>query len=335
MKNNDRIKKELLIDYVGAMHDSYSLAEDIIKIESNQDFYIDRKSLYKVINYDSFDPEKNGSHFIVKGSHIICTSSENGINKMSLNRKQRTLLNIEQFKVREGTNTNSSMYKLKIVECEDSENSIKDKYFKTLNSWFLNFFVGKKNILLTVKRPYTIDENFDIVRMSSNNMRILGLNNMDRVILSYGNKNISVNVLENQDLNSFKQCNLDTLDYDDTKNNIYKDKNVSKRAIIDENYCILVPIHLREQLFGLSYDECRKLVVFNSCIKVSRDNKYIFMKGFYKQLIPIALAFFAVFELIPIFFPLFHNKLILALFSLFAAVLTLYLNFSEERNICN
>ena len=316
------------IDKVIAQHSTENIVEDFVEIFSNEKIIINRRKIYKVVNSDSIDKNKSGSHFLIKGSHIKVCKSEDGKNCISLNRKQRTLLNIEQYKIDDRNTARENVYNIRI---EDSMN-IKNNIIKNLCSDILIFFVGKKNTVLCVKRPYTIDENFNLVRLSANNMKILGLKDMDRVNITYGNNTISANALTISDITGFKQCNYDTLDayksFDDD------DCAIKKYELLDENYCVLMPIHLRQKLFGTSYDENRANVIYNTCVKVGRDNKYIFEKGLYKQLIPLILAIFSLFKILPIFIPVFNDALLLAIISIFGSLFTLYLNLAEERNIC-
>lgn len=323
--------ERLVIEKVLSQHSSNNILEDYVEISVKDDFKINNNELYKIINYDSIDKNKNGSHFIIKGSHIKKVDGNN--NTISLNRKQRTLLNIEQFKIDDRNTAKSDVYKICIEEYPVKNGNIIKVICDKVLERVLVFFVGKKNIILAVKRPYTVDESFNLVRLSANSMKILGLKDMDRVNITYGSNSISVNALTINDKESFKMCNQDTLDKELTKEELEKHNVKNKYCLIDENYCVLMPIHLRQKLFQSSYEENRQNVIINTCVKVERDNKYIFIKGLYKQLIPLILAIFSLFKIMPIFMPIFNDAILVAVVSIIGAIFTLYLNLAEERNV--
>ena len=61
----------------------------------------------------------------------------------------------------------------------------------------------KARYRLSCRRPYEIDENSDIVRMSASNMKILGIEEMDKVVLRYKNREVVCRALNIDSEKSF------------------------------------------------------------------------------------------------------------------------------------
>lgn len=158
-----------------------------------------------------------------------------------------------------------------------------------------DFFVGKSTMPLVCRRPYDTDEGSDVVRMSKSNMKLLGIDNMDRVILRHKNKSLSVAVLEIDDNDMFYKENLP----------------------ININNAIGIPVHLRKQL-GITR--------LNAVVKVDRDTGFIFRKSINEQIVPILLTLFSV--------NVFRDENIWKsiLLSLLAVPIVVYFNLSGKRN---
>lgn len=158
-----------------------------------------------------------------------------------------------------------------------------------------DFFVGKSTLPLVCRRPYDTDEGSDVVRMSKSNMKLLGIDNMDRVILRHKNKSLSVAVLEIDDNDMFYKENLP----------------------ININNAIGIPVHLRKQL-GITR--------LNAVVKVDRDTGFIFRKSINEQIVPILLTLFSV--------NVFRDENIWksVLLSLLAVPIVVYFNLSGKRN---
>ncbi len=167
---------------------------------------------------------------------------------------------------------------------------------KSLARKTCDFFVGKSTLSLLARRPYDIDEGLDVVRMSGSNMKLLGIDEMDKVILRYKDKRISCRVLELENENAFFETNLP----------------------VSTDLVIGVPTHIRKKLglFDLS-----------SSVKVDRDTAFIFKKSINEQVVPILLTLFSA----NIFTD--SSAIISALISLVAIPLVLYLNLSSKRNM--
>jgi len=159
-----------------------------------------------------------------------------------------------------------------------------------------DFFVGKSTTSLICCRPYENDEGADVIRMSRSNMQILGIDEMDQVILQYKNKKAVCRVLELNDTEAFFTTN----------------------RYIDTDLAIGVPAHIRRALgiFGL-----------NAVIKVDRDTSFIFKKSVNEQILPVLLTLFSI--------NLFRDSsvIISALLSALSIPVVVYLNLSSKRNM--
>lgn len=159
-----------------------------------------------------------------------------------------------------------------------------------------DFYVGKSTVSLLCRRPYESDEGSDVVRMSSSNMNLLGVTEMDKVIIRYKDKSVSCRVLELDDEKAFSEANLPTT----------------------LNYAIGIPAHIRKKL-GLYH--------ITTAVKVDRDTSFIFKKSINEQIVPILLTLFSVnlFE-----DPSIWKKVLL---SALLIPVVVYLNLSPKRNM--
>ncbi len=181
---------------------------------------------------------------------------------------------------------------LKIIPVPQSIKKSKKKILQRLS----DFYVGKSTISLICRRPYDIDEGLDIVRMTKSNMNLLGIDEMDKVILQYKNKRVSCRVLELEDMDAFGETNLP----------------------ISPDLVIGIPAHIRKKLY---------IMDLSSSIKIDRDTGFIFKKSINEQIVPILLTLFSA--------NLFTDSSIIysALLSLVAIPIVLYFNLSSKRNM--
>lgn len=182
--------------------------------------------------------------------------------------------------------------RLSLVPVIDSYCQKDKRGFKAIS----DFYVGKSTLSLLCRRPYESDEGFDIVRMSSSNMNLLGISEMDKVIIKYKDKTVRCRVLELDDEKAFFESNLPT----------------------PLNYAIGIPIHIRKKL-GLGN--------INTAVKVDRDTSFMFKKSINEQIVPILLTLFSI--------NLFDDPSIWkkALVSLLSIPIIVYLNLSSKRNM--
>ena len=130
-----------------------------------------------------------------------------------------------------------------------------------------NRFIGRSSVMLMCRRPYKSDEGADIVRMAKASMSLLGIQEMDRVVLRYRSNSVSCPVLMIDDERCF------------VKENMPNEINLS----------IGVPAHIRN-LLGIQD--------VKSCVHVERDTLFLLKKNLSSQIIPflltIAVGFFAI-----------------------------------------
>ncbi len=167
---------------------------------------------------------------------------------------------------------------------------------KTLAKRLSDFYVGKSTVSLVCRRPYDHDEGLDVVRMSPSNMSLLGIDEMDKVILQYRGNAISCRVLALEDGDAFRETNLP----------------------ISTDLVVGVPVHLRKRL---------GIPDLTTAIKVDRDTGFIFRKSINEQVVPILLTLFST--------KVFSDSSILvsALLSLVTIPIVLYVNLSSKRNM--
>lgn len=164
--------------------------------------------------------------------------------------------------------------------------------FKTI----ADIYVGKSTLSLLCRRPYESDEGSDIVRMSASNMNLLGIEEMDKVIIKYKDKTVRCRVLKLDDEKAFLDSNVPT----------------------SLNNAIGIPVHIRKKL-GI----CN----INTAVKVDRDTAFLFKKSINEQIVPILLTLFSI--------NLFAEQSIWIkiLICLAAIPVIVYLNLSSKRNM--
>ncbi|MBQ6905737.1 MAG: hypothetical protein IJN75_01840 [Clostridia bacterium] len=273
-------------------------------------------------------------NIIVKRSHIrIDEELKNGT--IRLNRKQRFCLGCElvhiltpwQWEILENNLNEAELSLIKEIfvgedHLLDKTSSFKQKldaknilsrYFanelrmipvlrsgtqrkKSLARRLSDLYVGKSTTSLICRRPYDNDEGLDIVRMTRSNMNLLGIDEMDKVILQYKNKRVSTRVLELDDDEAFLETNQP----------------------ISTDLVVCLPVHIRKQLGVLD---------LNSTVKVDRDTAFIFKKSINEQIVPVLLTLFST--------NLFNDVSVIlsAALSVLAIPIVLYFNLSSKRNM--
>ena len=159
-----------------------------------------------------------------------------------------------------------------------------------------DFYVGRSTIALTARRPYDIDEGLDIVRMSESNMKLLGIDEMDKVTLQYENQTVSCRVLELDNSEAFFETNRP----------------------ISPDLAVGIPAHIRKKLGVMDQ---------TTLVKIDRDTAFIFRKSLNEQVVPILLTLFST-NLFAEF-----SVWVTVILSLVAVPVVLYLNLSSKRNM--
>ena len=159
-----------------------------------------------------------------------------------------------------------------------------------------DFFVGKSTMALACRRPYENDENSNVVRITKDNMSLLGIEEMDNVILNYKGKEV--------------RCRALVLDNEKNFNNV--------NLPIQTSLAIGVPVHIRKSL-GIPN--------VKSTVKISRDTSFIFKKSINEQIVPIILTLFSA--------QLFTDLSVIfsVLLTMLAIPIVVYINLSPKRNM--
>lgn len=162
--------------------------------------------------------------------------------------------------------------------------------------WLADKYVGKSTLSLLVQRPLENDEGQNVVRMTKSNMNLLGIDEMDKVILQHKNKRIRCRVLEFEDKEDFYRTNLP----------------------LSPGFAVGVPTHLRK-LLGITD--------VNTIVKIDRDTGFIFRKSINNQILPVLLTLVSA--------NLFIDKSvwISAALSVVAIPFVVYFNLSSKRNM--
>ena len=168
-------------------------------------------------------------------------------------------------------------------------------------SWFerlCNFTIGDATANLKASRPYKIDDARDIVRISSDNMALLGLENTDNVILSYRGKRYRAMVMGIDDVEKMRQTNIRVNDG-------------------DLELMVGIPAPIRNKLGITDID---------TTLKVDRDCRYLMKKNSNLQLVPLAALFLTVLQLGEL------EWWIRLLICVVASPIVMFITLSEERN---
>ncbi|NLN71825.1 MAG: hypothetical protein GX137_03440, partial [Thermoplasmatales archaeon] len=166
-----------------------------------------------------------------------------------------------------------------------------------------NFFIGNSEIMLRSCRPYNSDDGSRIIRMSCENMKMIGIDESDQAILETGYSSAKVRVFsfENEDL--ARETN-----------------NIGR--IFDNQSIVGIPVNIRREV---------NLSDIGSTVRVKRDTAFILKKNLNIQLISLALLFISFFQVATTMFePLAATGLSL-LFIICGYPLILYFVLSRER----
>ena len=176
--------------------------------------------------------------------------------------------------------------------------SFKTKMRRSFLRVLSDFYVGKATTALLCRRPYESDEGSDVVRMSLSNMNLLGVSEMDKIVITHNNVSVKCRVLKLDDSSAFLETNVPT----------------------PVNFAICIPAHVRRKL-GI-YD-------LNTSVKVDRDTGFIFAKSINEQVVPIILTVFSINFLTD---PALWIK---TLISVAAIPIVVFFNLSSKRNMRN
>ena len=187
-----------------------------------------------------------------------------------------------------------------VFENEERKDFIKwmKEKFNGLIDKFLAYFLGQREIILRVIRPYPIDESENLVRLSKTAMELLGLEETDTILISNGEYTCKARVLL-----------IDDWDIISMENRIKSQQDLS--------LLIGIPAYMRNQL-NLHY--------INTNVFVKRDLRYFFRKDLNNQVITIISFMLSI-----SFFNNIKNTFLKLIAMVGFLILMVYLSFSEIR----
>ncbi len=242
----------------------------------------------KVITAEDFYIYQNSPELTDDDKKILLEAYENQKRNYRIKREY-----IEDDKLK-GIFRRLNLNKLELIEINETNNkkdssSIKDNLLKKL--------INAKKINLRTGRPYPTDENSDIVRLMPNTMKILGISELDKVVIKHRNKEVSLRALEFDSFQMLQDSN--PLVYDE----------------VDASVMIGIPARYRSELGILS---------LNSIVTVSRDMSYLFIKNSNNQILPIIAVIFTIIQT-------FEQTKYRIILSLVFIPIAIYLSLSQER----
>ena len=174
---------------------------------------------------------------------------------------------------------------LRVILGLDNKNKTKVKIFSMFENHKLNFLLrnlflkailGEKKTYLKTIHPLNYDEGYDIVRIPTEILKLIGVEEGEYIIISYGINNISVQALSLKNLNNMltREC----------------------------SYCIGIPANIRTRL-GLRdvgyYDVEKDITVSGTIVAIKRDNWFILKKNINKSALPIIGVVLTIFIVFP------------------------------------
>ncbi len=246
--------------------------------------------LFDVVN------KETGESICLQKKHIIRAEKAEGKPFLKMNRKHRIFLGLEK-KSKGERNGEPQIYIRPVPESFMAR--------KGFHPWKMitRFFVGKSALSLVCKRPYECDENTDVIRLSNSNMKLLGVEEIDSVILKHHMRTVKCRVLELDDKDVYLEMNGGVAT-----------ETQEAEEVISADLAVCIPAHIRKKL-GLHY--------IDSAVKVERDTNFLFSKSLPDQIVPLLLTFTA-------------SGLVLdtnIIIELIFAIWVVYLNFSSKRHM--
>ncbi|WP_428907993.1 hypothetical protein [Niallia sp. Krafla_26] len=179
----------------------------------------------------------------------------------------------------------------------------KSFYFK-LTRKIGDLFIGYRELDLRVGYNYPFDETRTVTRMHPNIRKFLGVEENDRLIISYNQKSKKLPVLD-----------LDP----ENVNEVIKIED-DKTKFIDSHLYIGIPATTRNQL-GIPN--------IGSVIKVRRSMKFILLKHINKLILPLIALWFSIFSIIKA--NSYQNIIKIILLIIIISPIVIFASLSEER----
>jgi len=143
-----------------------------------------------------------------------------------------------------------------------------------------DFIIGRAALDLSIVRPYYFDESYDVVRMSGASLCLPGIEEADRIIVSYGDNYVRARALTFKDSESVNKNNSE---------------EIPLLSSSRTDFLVGIPAHLRSQLGvpGVNYS-----------VRLVRDTGFLFGKHFSRQILPLAAFTSAILATAAFFFEL-------------------------------
>lgn len=183
---------------------------------------------------------------------FLCDDSPNRVLSGFIEEKQRSEL------VKVLRKSGYFNMKLLVIACEKPRGSI-FRLMKKAWEKALYVIIGYKRIKLSAIRPLPVDESSRVVRLTSNIMKILGIDENDKVIVSYGNREINMRALSFGQFDAVKNVNL-----------------IGSEQ--DLEYMVGLPAVVRREL---------SIFDIHSVVSIRRDMNFVFWKKSHMQIIPL------------------------------------------------
>ncbi|MDK2868718.1 MAG: hypothetical protein PWP51_1867 [Clostridiales bacterium] len=183
---------------------------------------------------------------------------------------------------------------LPIQKCQ--KKSIKN-WLKALYMSFFKWIIGTKTVQLSVIRPLPIDETAFVCRLSQSSFDMLGIEPGEKVIISYGKKQVSLRAHLLSDVTTMNKVNV---------------------ALTEDRmaYVIGLPSHIRRML---------RIGDLNAVIDIERDASYLFWKKSHLQILPLIGLLISIITITV------ETAMRVVLFCILG-IISIYVMMSEERS---
>lgn len=186
-------------------------------------------------------------------------------NKIFLSRYHKLLLDIEENAETKLIITN--VHRIQPAFVQKAWQNCGD-FFKTIGTFLGKVFIGYRELDLRIGHIYPFDENHSVIRIHPNVRKVLGVEECDKLFISYNGKTAKLPVLD-----------IDT----DNINEVVKIEN----EFIDSHLTI-----------GVSASTRNKLGIPNigTVIKVRRSTKFLLLKHINKLILPLIALWFTIIQ---------------------------------------
>lgn len=247
-------------------NDAYILAGNIFSIESKySDIVFLSKYQREILEVDIPPYSIESSEFAL---YLSKADNEEDIKTISESYEKKGdsyyLRNRNDFKKLHKIFYNSGIENLEIISVPQKQQKINIRKFISIIDWI----VGKRPLFLKIGRVYPQDEDDDVVRISKNLFRILGIVEGDKINLLYNNHNVILRALA----------------YSKEKEKMYIIGQMNR----DVEYLVGLPARYKAKL---------NIICNNAIVKVERNALHIFKKRLYQYVFSVIGTLIAVLQI--------------------------------------